>query len=107
MEVAKTRLQLDGELGARGGIDPLTGKVRPKVYNNAVDALRKTWKFEGIRGLQRGLGAAVSLVRCTMFSLLSLFRFFREGLARARRVRGEWLILGRPCCMNSTAINSR
>lgn len=50
-EVAKTRLQLQGELAKSGG---------QKVYKNAIDVLAKTWKNEGIRGLQRGLGAAVS-----------------------------------------------
>ena len=50
-EVAKTRLQLQGELTKAGG---------PKVYKNVFDVLAKTWKNEGIRGLQRGLGTAVS-----------------------------------------------
>ena len=49
-EVAKTRLQLQGEL-AKGGVK--------KVYGSALDVFSKTWKNEGIRGLQRGLGAAV------------------------------------------------
>ncbi|PCH39040.1 oxaloacetate carrier [Wolfiporia cocos MD-104 SS10] len=48
-EVAKTRLQLQGELSKRGGV---------KVYQNVFDALLKTWRNEGIRGLQRGIGAA-------------------------------------------------
>jgi solute carrier family 25 protein 34/35 len=52
-EVAKTRLQLQGELAKGGGI---------KVYNNAADVLAKTWRNEGIRGLQRGLSPAVSLL---------------------------------------------
>lgn len=52
-EVAKTRLQLQGELSKGGG---------KKVYNNAIDVLSKTWKNEGIRGMQRGLGPAVSSV---------------------------------------------
>jgi hypothetical protein len=51
-EVAKTRLQLQGELAKGGGV---------KVYNNALDLLAKTWRNEGLRGLQRGLGPAVSL----------------------------------------------
>lgn len=50
-EVAKTRLQLQGELAKGGGV---------RVYNNAIDVLTKTWKNEGIRGIQRGLGPAVS-----------------------------------------------
>ncbi|CDZ96261.1 oxaloacetate carrier [Phaffia rhodozyma] len=47
-EVCKTRLQLQGELG----------KMTEKVYSSVFDVARKTWKNEGIRGLQRGLGTA-------------------------------------------------
>lgn len=50
-EVAKTRMQLQGELAKEGG---------KKVYKNALDVFAKTWKNEGIRGLQRGLAPAVS-----------------------------------------------
>jgi solute carrier family 25 protein 34/35 len=50
--VAKTRLQLQGELAKHG--------VK-KVYTSAIDVLGKTWKNEGIRGLQRGLTAAVRI----------------------------------------------
>jgi solute carrier family 25, member 34/35 len=50
-EVAKTRMQLQGEL---------VKDLKNKVYRNAPDVLVKTWRHEGIRGLQRGLGAAVS-----------------------------------------------
>ncbi|CDO69412.1 hypothetical protein BN946_scf184791.g7 [Trametes cinnabarina] len=48
-EVAKTRMQLQGELMRRGGV---------KVYSNVFDALIKTWRNEGLRGVQRGLGPA-------------------------------------------------
>ncbi|KAH9968825.1 oxaloacetate carrier [Russula dissimulans] len=48
-EVAKTRLQLQGELVKGGG---------EKVYKNVVDVFAKTWRYEGIRGIQRGLPAA-------------------------------------------------
>ncbi|KAF7337500.1 hypothetical protein MSAN_02223000 [Mycena sanguinolenta] len=48
-EVAKTRLQLQGELAKTG---------TAKVYANAFDAMGKTYKNEGIRGMQRGLGPA-------------------------------------------------
>ena len=51
-EVAKTRLQLQGELAQGGG---------PKVYHNVVDVFAKTWRNEGIRGIQRGLFPAVRL----------------------------------------------
>jgi Mitochondrial carrier protein len=52
-EVIKTRLQLQGELAKDGG---------KKVYHSAIDALVKTWKNEGLRGVQRGLTPAVSAV---------------------------------------------
>ncbi|KIY74043.1 mitochondrial carrier [Cylindrobasidium torrendii FP15055 ss-10] len=48
-EVAKTRMQLQGELAKAGG---------DKVYKNALDVFGKTWRHEGIRGLQRGLTPA-------------------------------------------------
>lgn len=32
-----------------------------RVYNNVFDVFRKTFKNEGIRGVQRGLAPAVSL----------------------------------------------
>ena len=53
MEVAKTRLQLDGELRSKG---------TPKTYTNTLDVLRKTAKSEGLRACQKGLGAAVSYI---------------------------------------------
>jgi len=46
-------LQLQGELVRGGG---------EKVYRNALDVFAKTWKNEGIRGIQRGLSPAVSFV---------------------------------------------
>lgn len=57
-EVAKTRLQLDGELQQKAKAGPAAEPVRQKVYSGPVNALAKTYKFEGIRGVQRGLGAA-------------------------------------------------
>lgn len=69
-EVAKTRLQLDGELqqssrvraasaatSSVGAPHPPVGEYT-KVYNSAFDALKKTWHYEGISGVQRGLSAA-------------------------------------------------
>jgi solute carrier family 25 protein 34/35 len=50
--VAKTRLQLQGELAQGGG---------QKVYNNVFDVFKKIWRNEGIRGVQRGLPPAVRL----------------------------------------------
>lgn len=48
----KTRLQLQGEL--------MKTSDAQKVYKNVFDVFRKTWANEGLRGLQRGLGPAVS-----------------------------------------------
>ncbi|KAG1771108.1 mitochondrial carrier domain-containing protein [Suillus placidus] len=73
-EVAKTRLQLQGELVKGGGL---------KVYNNAFDAMIKTWRNEGIRGLQRGLGVAYAYQIPLNGSRLSLYDPFRRTLNRA------------------------
>ncbi len=50
-QVIKTRMQLSGELNAN--------KAKA-VYSGPLDCAAKTWKHEGIRGIQRGLSAAVS-----------------------------------------------
>lgn len=47
-EVMKTRLQLQGELQRADA-------NAPRVYKNVLDVFSKTWKNEGLRGLQRGL----------------------------------------------------
>jgi Ca2+-binding EF-hand superfamily protein len=47
-DTAKVRLQLQGEKGSQG-----------RVYSNSWDCLIKTFKNEGIRGLQRGLTPAI------------------------------------------------
>lgn len=44
-------MQLQGELVKGGG---------QKVYKNVFDCFSKTWRNEGIRGMQRGLPPAVS-----------------------------------------------
>ncbi|KAI0364160.1 mitochondrial carrier [Pilatotrama ljubarskyi] len=66
-EVAKTRMQLQGELMKGGGA---------KVYKNVFDVLAKTMKNEGVRGMQRGLGPAVLLNG----SRLGLYEPFRRRL---------------------------
>lgn len=68
-EVAKTRLQLDGELQSRAG-----STKHVKVYNNAFDALRKIWHYEGLSGIQRGLGAAYAYQILLYASSLPDFR---------------------------------
>ncbi|KAJ7361437.1 mitochondrial carrier domain-containing protein [Mycena albidolilacea] len=70
-EVAKTRLQLQGELAKAG---------TAKVYKNAFDAMGKTYKNEGIRGIQRGLGPAA---RCPILlngSRLGFYEPFRRNI---------------------------
>lgn len=52
----KTRLQLQGELQR-------ADKNAVKVYKNVFDVFAKTWRNEGIRGLQRGLVPAVGSLR--------------------------------------------
>ncbi|KAI6012427.1 mitochondrial carrier [Pisolithus orientalis] len=73
-EVAKTRMQLQGELAKGGG---------ERVYKHALDVLSKTWRNEGIRGLQRGLGPAMLLNG----SRLGLYEPFRRTINR---------VIGRP-----------
>ncbi|KAF8716100.1 hypothetical protein AX14_012430 [Amanita brunnescens Koide BX004] len=70
-EVAKTRLQLQGELAK-------TTNVR--VYNNVLDVFRKTFKNEGIRGVQRGLAPAYAYQILLNGSRLGLYEPFRRGI---------------------------
>ncbi|KAL1742026.1 mitochondrial carrier domain-containing protein [Schizophyllum fasciatum] len=70
-EVAKTRLQLQGELGAS-----------QRVYNNVFDVFTKTWRNEGIRGLQRGLGPAYVYQILLNGSRLGFYEPFRHTLNR-------------------------
>ncbi|KDQ15627.1 hypothetical protein BOTBODRAFT_31517 [Botryobasidium botryosum FD-172 SS1] len=73
-EVAKTRLQLDGELQLRGG---------KKVYKNVLDVLTRTWKNEGIRGLQRGLGIAYAYQMVVNGSRLGFYEGLRKNFNQA------------------------
>ncbi|KAG6813229.1 hypothetical protein H0H92_013116 [Tricholoma furcatifolium] len=70
-EVAKTRLQLQGELAKGGGV---------KVYNNAFDVLRKTYTNEGLRGVQRGLGPAYAYQILLNGSRLGFYEPFRHNI---------------------------
>lgn len=60
-EVLKTRMQLDGELAA---------SPDQRRYKGVADAMRQTWRHEGVKGLSRGLGAAylyqISLNGCRL-----------------------------------------
>ncbi|KDQ63237.1 hypothetical protein JAAARDRAFT_29258 [Jaapia argillacea MUCL 33604] len=70
-EVAKTRLQLQGEL-AKGGVQ--------KVYKNVFDVVSKTWRHEGIRGIQRGLPPAYAYQILLNGSRLGFYEPFRRTL---------------------------
>ncbi|THH05749.1 hypothetical protein EW145_g4574 [Phellinidium pouzarii] len=72
-EVAKTRLQLQGELARNGGV---------KVYKGALDVLAKTWKNEGFRGLQRGLSPAYVYQILLNGSRLGFYEPFRRTCNR-------------------------
>ncbi|PAV22061.1 oxaloacetate carrier [Pyrrhoderma noxium] len=72
-EVAKTRLQLQGELAKGGG---------KRVYNSAVDVLAKTWRNEGIKGLQRGLAPAYVYQILLNGSRLGFYEPFRRTFNR-------------------------
>ncbi len=51
-EVLKTRIQLQGELMAKG--------EGSRAYNGTLDAIVKTIKYDGVKGLQKGLGLGVA-----------------------------------------------
>ncbi|TDL28104.1 oxaloacetate carrier [Rickenella mellea] len=72
-EVAKTRLQLQGELVKGGG---------PKVYKNVLDVFAKTWRNEGLRGIQRGLGPAYIYQILLNGSRLGFYEPLRRGFNR-------------------------
>ncbi len=61
-DVLKTRIQLQGELMAKG--------EGSRAYNGTLDAIVKTIKYDGVRGLQKGLGPGIAYqVRGIYFSL--------------------------------------
>ncbi|KAA1106170.1 Mitochondrial oxaloacetate carrier protein [Puccinia graminis f. sp. tritici] len=71
MEVAKTRLQLDGELRSKGS---------PKAYTNTFDVLTKTAKSEGLRACQKGLGAAYTYQFALNGSRLGFYEPLRRSI---------------------------
>ncbi|WVQ95562.1 hypothetical protein IAU59_002659 [Kwoniella sp. CBS 9459] len=75
-ETMKTRLQLQGELQRH---DPSA----PRVYKNVFDVFTKTWRHEGIRGLQRGLVPAYGYQILLNGSRLGFYEPIRRGLNRA------------------------
>ncbi|KAF9025134.1 mitochondrial carrier [Hymenopellis radicata] len=70
-EVAKTRLQLQGELAKDGGV---------RVYQNTFDTLIKTARNEGIGGIQRGLGPAYMYQILVNGARLGFYEPMRQGL---------------------------
>ncbi|EIM92891.1 oxaloacetate carrier [Stereum hirsutum FP-91666 SS1] len=73
-EVMKTRMQLQGELVKGGG---------KKVYQNVFDCFGKTWKHEGIKGIQRGLPPAYAYQLLLNGSRLGFYEPFRQNINRA------------------------
>ncbi|KAI0274787.1 oxaloacetate carrier [Gloeopeniophorella convolvens] len=72
-EVAKTRLQLQGELVRGGG---------EKVYRNVFDVFAKTWRNEGLRGIQRGLPPAYAYQILLNGSRLGFYEPIRKATNR-------------------------
>lgn len=58
-DVAKTRLQIQGEMVHKGG---------PKKYRNVVHCIYTTYRNEGVRAVQKGLLAAY------------MYQFFMNGV---------------------------
>ncbi|KAG8931258.1 Mitochondrial oxaloacetate carrier protein [Tulasnella sp. 417] len=73
-EVAKVRLQLQGELAKGGG---------EKVYKNVGDVLVKTWRHEGVGGIQRGLVPAYVYQVLLNGSRLGFYEPLRRTINRA------------------------
>ena len=68
LEVCKTRLQFSGERGSS------------RLYRGPLDCLRETWRKEGMRGLQAGLGPAVVREGSKTFFRYGLFSPILEAL---------------------------
>ncbi|WWD07259.1 hypothetical protein V865_005356 [Kwoniella europaea PYCC6329] len=75
-ETMKTRLQLQGELQRHN-------PGAPRVYNNVFDVFVKTWRNEGIRGLQRGLVPAYGYQILLNGSRLGFYEPVRRTFNRA------------------------
>lgn len=75
-EVMKTRLQLQGEL------QKLDANA-PRVYKNVLDVFAKTWRHEGVKGLQRGLMPAYGYQILLNGSRLGFYDPIRRTLNRA------------------------
>ena len=85
MEVIKTRLQLDGEGGARGGAAPAPGArpAPPRQYTGIWHAMRTIARTEGVRGLQAGLVGALAYQTAMNGVRLGLYEPVQRALVRA------------------------
>lgn len=106
-ESIKTRMQLQGELAesstraasaaanARPGAGAGAGAAAAstsgaahapptRLYKNALDCFVKTARTEGVRGIQRGLGAALVYQVCLNGSRLGLYEPFRKLFNRIK-----------------------
>jgi solute carrier family 25 protein 34/35 len=96
-ESIKTRMQLQGELAERSAAQAASksgGASVPssRIYKGAIDCFVKTAQTEGVKGIQRGLGAALIYQVCLNGSRLGLYEPFR-GLfnqAAGRDVKEVW-----------------
>ncbi|KAL7420844.1 Mitochondrial oxaloacetate carrier protein [Cryptotrichosporon argae] len=86
-ETMKTRLQLQGELVRADA------NVK-RVYNNVWDVFRKTWRNEGIRGLQRGLMPAYGYQVLLNGSRLGFYEPVRRTFNRAIGRRADEAVFG-------------
>lgn len=79
-------MQLQGELLEKGGPN------QKRLYKNAYDCLVKTAKTEGVRGIQRGLGAAMIYQVCLNGSRLGFYEPFRVAFNRlaGKDVKEVW-----------------
>lgn len=120
MEVCKTRMQLQGELlqskpatatltkavstatsstipttSIPSAVSNATQSSTPtpaRIYSSAIDCFAKTLKGEGIRGVQRGLGAAYIYQVLLNGSRLGFYEPFRKAISNAvgRNPEEQW-----------------
>ncbi|KAJ1577483.1 hypothetical protein NDA11_002221 [Ustilago hordei] len=93
MEVCKTRMQLQGELMSSAP-RLVSGQERSgaRLYKSSLDCFTKTIKWEGIRGVQRGIGAAYVYQLLLNGSRLGFYEPFRKAINRAggKRADEQW-----------------
>ncbi|TKY89858.1 hypothetical protein EX895_001155 [Sporisorium graminicola] len=101
MEVCKTRMQLQGELmsAAPRVLSAQAGSAAPqagaqaaagaRLYTSSLDCFAKTLKSEGIKGVQRGIGAAYVYQLLLNGSRLGFYEPFRKTINRAAGKRPE------------------